>query len=138
MEDTDDGGEELCLRFSAPTFFAAVDLLSLFAMAVRRRPTPTLPLNSWILLSSPTTSLFQPPRAVRSWTHPRTASSSLAWTPPTTTHAATPPRRLGSKSPATGEQSVLIFHPRRSPNPRPDSGRSKVSTSSVCAASSKF
>jgi hypothetical protein len=35
MEDDDDGDDELRLRFSAPTFFSGVDLLSLFAMAVR-------------------------------------------------------------------------------------------------------
>jgi hypothetical protein len=34
MEDDDDGGDELRLHFSAPTFFVGVDLLSLFAMAV--------------------------------------------------------------------------------------------------------
>jgi hypothetical protein len=58
MEDDDDSGEELRLRFSAPTFFVAVNLLSLFAMAVRRRPTPTLAPKSWIFLSSPATSLL--------------------------------------------------------------------------------
>jgi hypothetical protein len=42
MEDDDDGGEELRLLFSAPTFVGDVDLLSLFAMAVRRRRTPTV------------------------------------------------------------------------------------------------
>jgi hypothetical protein len=36
MEDNVDGGDELRLRFSAPTFFAGVDILSLFTMAVRR------------------------------------------------------------------------------------------------------
>ena len=58
MDDDDDGGDELRLHFSPPTFFAAVDLLSLFAMAVRRRGTPTLPPNSWILLSAPPSSLL--------------------------------------------------------------------------------
>jgi hypothetical protein len=81
---------------------------------------------------------FQPPRAVHRRTRLRTASSSPAWLPPPTTRAARPPRRVGSKSPATGEQSVLSFHHRGSPNPRPDSGRSEFSTSRVCAASSKF
>jgi hypothetical protein len=42
MEDDDNGGEELRLLFSAPTFVGDVDLLSLFAMAVRRRRTPTV------------------------------------------------------------------------------------------------
>jgi hypothetical protein len=34
MDDDNDGGYELRLRFSAPTFFTAVDLLSLFMMVV--------------------------------------------------------------------------------------------------------
>jgi hypothetical protein len=58
MEDDDDGGEELRLRFSAPTFVGTVDLLILFAMAVQRRRTPTVAPESWIFLSSPTTSLL--------------------------------------------------------------------------------
>jgi hypothetical protein len=37
MEDDDDGGDEMLLHFSAPSFVGAVDLLSFFAMAVRRR-----------------------------------------------------------------------------------------------------
>jgi hypothetical protein len=58
MEDDDDVGEELRLRFSAPTFVGAVDLLSLFTMAVRRRTTPTLAPKSWIFVSSLATSLL--------------------------------------------------------------------------------
>jgi hypothetical protein len=81
---------------------------------------------------------FQSPRAVHRQTRPHTASSSPAWLPPPATRAARPPRRQGSKSPATGEQSVRNFHPRGSPIPRPNSGRSEVSTSSVRATSSKF
>jgi hypothetical protein len=54
---------------------------------------------------------FQPPRVVRRRTRPRTASSSPAWPPPLTTRAVRLPRRQGSKSPATGEQSVQNFHP---------------------------
>jgi hypothetical protein len=34
MEDDDDGGVEMRLRFSAPSFVGAVDLLSFLAMAV--------------------------------------------------------------------------------------------------------
>jgi hypothetical protein len=57
MEDDDDGGDEMLLRFSAPSFVGAVDLLSFFAMAVRRRRTPTVAPESWIFGSSPATSL---------------------------------------------------------------------------------
>jgi hypothetical protein len=58
VDDDDDGGDELRLHFSPATFFDAVDLLSLFAMAVRCRGTPTLPPNSWILFSMPPSSLL--------------------------------------------------------------------------------
>jgi hypothetical protein len=57
MEDDDDGGVEMRLRFSATSFVGAVDLLSFFAMAVRRRRTPTVAPDPWIFVSSAATSL---------------------------------------------------------------------------------
>lgn len=79
---------------------------------------------------------LQPPRAVRRRTHSSTASSSPACPAPPTSSAARPPRRDGSKSPATGVQRPRIFHPRASPTTRPDSARLQVSISRVRAASS--
>jgi hypothetical protein len=57
LEDDDDGGDEMRLRFSAPSFVGAVDLLSFFAMAVRRRRTPTVAPEPSIFVSSRATSL---------------------------------------------------------------------------------
>jgi hypothetical protein len=54
----DDGGDELRLRFSAPTFFGVVGRLSLFTMAIRRRGTVPLPPSSWIWLSMPPSLLL--------------------------------------------------------------------------------
>jgi hypothetical protein len=58
MEDDDEGGVEMRLRFSPASFVGAVDLLSFLAMAVRRRRTPTEPPAPWIFdESSAPTSL---------------------------------------------------------------------------------
>jgi photosystem II stability/assembly factor-like uncharacterized protein len=56
MEDDDDGGVEMRLRFSPPSFVGAVDLLSFLAMAVRRQRTPTVAPAPWIFDSSAATS----------------------------------------------------------------------------------
>jgi hypothetical protein len=57
MEDDEEGGVEMRLRFSLASFVGAVDLLSFLAMAVRRRRTPTEPPAPWIFESSAPTSL---------------------------------------------------------------------------------
>jgi hypothetical protein len=57
VEDDEDGSDEMRLRFCAPSFVGAVDLLSFFAMAVRRRRTPTVAPDPWIFVSSRATSL---------------------------------------------------------------------------------
>jgi hypothetical protein len=81
---------------------------------------------------------LQPPRAVRLRTRSSTASSSPAWAAPPRSSAASPPRRLRWKSPATAQQRLRIFHHRASPSPTTDTGRLDFSTSSVRAASSKI
>jgi hypothetical protein len=57
VEDDEDGDDEMRLRFCAPSFVGAVDLLSFFVMAVRRRRTPTVAPDPWISVSSRATSL---------------------------------------------------------------------------------
>jgi hypothetical protein len=94
----------------------------LLGSLTRRRPPPCL----------------QPPRAVRLRTRSSTASWSPAWPVPPRSSAAMPPRQDGSKSPATAQQRLRIFHPRASQTPRPDTGRLQFSTSRVRAASSKI
>jgi hypothetical protein len=57
MEDDEEGGVEMRLRFSPASFVGSVDLLNFLAMAVRRRRTPTEPPAPWIFESSAPTSL---------------------------------------------------------------------------------
>jgi hypothetical protein len=57
VEDDEDGDDEMRLRFCAPSFVGAVDLLSFFVMAVRRRRTPTVAPDPSIFVSSRATSL---------------------------------------------------------------------------------
>ena len=57
MQDDDEGGVEMRLRFSPASFVGFVDLLNFLAMAVRRRRTPTEPPAPWIFESSAPTSL---------------------------------------------------------------------------------
>jgi hypothetical protein len=57
MEDDEEGGVEMRLRFSPASFVGSVDLLNFLVMAVRRRRTPTEPPAPWIFESSAPTSL---------------------------------------------------------------------------------
>ena len=57
MDDDEEGGVEMRLRFSPASFVGSVDLLNFLAMAVRRRRTPTEPPAPWIFESSAPTSL---------------------------------------------------------------------------------
>lgn len=138
MDDDDNGGDELRLCFSAPTFFGVVGCLSLFATAIQRRgrcrchQTP----GSGSPHRSP--PCFQLLIVVRHRTCPPTASWSLALGPPTTTRAARSPRRPGLKSSRKGEPSMRKLHHGKSLIPHLDSRISEVSTSSMRATSSKF
>jgi hypothetical protein len=119
MEDDDDGGEELRLRFSAPTFFASVDLLNLFVMAVRCRPTLTLPSNSWILLSTPPTSLLPatesgppPDRPVHGPFEPSLAASS-------DNPRREAPSPIGIEVTSDGRTECVEISPPQEPDPSP-------------------
>jgi hypothetical protein len=119
MEDDDDGGDELRLRFSAPSFVDAVDLLSLFAMAVRRRRTPTVAPESWIFVSSLATSL---PPAIESGPTPDPLAHGLL--EPSLAGSTDEPRRE-APSPrwieVTSDGTIACpdFSPPREPEPSP-------------------
>ena len=119
MEDDDDAGEELRLRFSAPTFVGAVDLLSLFVMAVRRRTTPTLAPKSWIFLSSPATSLLP---ATESGPSPDLPAHGL-FEPSLATSSDDPrhedPLPSGIEVASDGRTERPEFSPPREPKPSP-------------------
>jgi hypothetical protein len=119
MEDDDDGGKELLLRFSAPTFFGTVDLPSLFAMADRRRPTLTLAPKSWILVSSPATSLLP---ATESGSPPDPPAHGL-FEPSLAASDDDPHREVpspsGIKVASDGRTERSDFSPPREPEPSP-------------------
>jgi hypothetical protein len=119
MEDDADGSEELRLRFSAPSFVGAVDLLSLFAMAVRRRRTPTVAPESWIFVSSPATSL---PPAIESG--PPLDPLAHGLLEPSLAGSADEPRREAPsprwiKVASDGTTERPDFSPPREPEPSP-------------------
>jgi hypothetical protein len=134
MDDDDDGGDELRLRFSTPTFFARCRpsqplrdggstsrntnaVTKLLDLALHAAHLLASSRREWSVSGPPAHGLFEPSFGASS-DDPR----------------ARPPRQQGSKSPGKGEPSVQKFHPDGSPIPRPDSGRSEVSTSSVRVA----
>ena len=119
MEDDDDGGDEMRLRFSAPSFVGAVDLLSFLAMAVRRRRTPTVAPAPWIFDLSAATSL---PPATESGPPPDPLEHGLL--EPSLAGAAEEQRREAPSSSwmevtSDGTTAAPEFSPLREPDPSP-------------------
>jgi hypothetical protein len=119
MEDDDDGGVEMRLRFSPPSFIGAVDLLSFLAMVVRRRRTPTVAPAPWIFESPAPTSL---PPATESGPPPDPLEHGLL--EPSLAVAAEEQRRE-APSPrwievaSDGTTAPPDFSPPREPDPSP-------------------
>jgi hypothetical protein len=119
MEDDEESGVEMHLRFSPASFVGAVDLLSFLAMAVRWRRTPTEPPAPWIFESSAPTSL---PPATESGPPPDQLEHGLF--EPSLGGAAEEQRREAPSSTwmevaSDGTTTAPDFSPPREPDPEP-------------------
>jgi hypothetical protein len=122
MDDDEEGGVEMRLRFSLASFVGSVDLLNFLAMAVRRRRTPTEPPAPWIFDSSASTSL---PPTTASGPPPDPLEHGLF--EPSLGGAAEeqrrePPSPTSMEVASDGTTAATDFSPPREPEPEPDHG----------------
>ena len=119
MDDDEEGGVEMRLRFSPASFVGSVDLLNFLAMAVRRRRTPTEPPAPWIFESSAPTSL---PPTTASGPPPDPLEHGLF--EPSLGGAAEeqrrePPSPTSMEVASDGTTTAPDFSPPREPDPEP-------------------